>query len=261
LKHALPAHYRGKSQNEMKTAVNNFTLYPAQERQITAHSWGIASETFYGGEDEKTLGIGDLVQFTQTAFHPGYSNTGMRLLRNIELVDIVLQGRAGFQDSTGSVATYPQNTIQVISAGKGMYLSEFNATEQGVLEKLQIGFLPKRLNSNPIQTKALFDLDEHKNAFITVISPHVDASSLSVKQRVAVLLGKFAEGKQIIYDVSGTSTGLFLFVVDGIVTVSDKILHKSDGISVLPAERIAVTFAKESVVVLIELEFEHQENK
>lgn len=244
----------------MTTAVNNFTLFPAQERQITAHSWGIASETFFGGDNEKTLGVGDLVQFTQTSFHPGYSNTGMRLLRNIELVDIVLQGRAGFQDSTGSVATYPQNTIQVISAGKGLYLSEFNATEQGALEKLQIGFLPRRLNTNPIQTKALFDLDVHKNSFVTLISPHVDASSLSVKQHAAVLLGRFGEGRQIIYDVSGTSTGLFLFVVEGIVTVSDKILHKSDGISVSPAERIAVTFAKESVLVLIETEIENQEN-
>ncbi|MEW5798387.1 MAG: pirin family protein [Bacteroidota bacterium] len=245
----------------MKTVINNYTLYPAQERQIAAHSWGIASETFFGGDDEKTLGIGNLVQFTQTAFHPGYSNTGMRLLRNIELVDIVLQGRAGFQDSTGSVATYPQETIQVISAGKGIYLSEFNATEQGVLEKLQIGFLPKKLNTNPIQTKALFDLDEHRNSLVTLISPHVDASSLSIKQHAAVLLGKFDEGKQIIYDVSGTSTGLFLFVVQGIVTVSDKILNKSDGISVSPAERIAVTFAKKSILVLIEIAIEDQENK
>lgn len=244
----------------MKTVVNNFTPYPAQERQITAHSWGIASETFFGGEEEKTLGMGDLVQFTQTAFHPGYSNTGMRLLRNIELVDIVLQGRAGFQDSTGSVATYPQNTIQVISAGKGMYLSEFNATEQGVLEKLQIGFLPRTLNTNPIHTKGLFDLEEHRNSFVTLISPHVDTSSLSIKQHAALLLGKFDEGQQIIYDVSGTSTGLFLFAVEGIVTVGDKILHKSDGLSVHPAERIAVTFAKESVLLLVEIEIENQEN-
>ncbi|MBI2428897.1 MAG: pirin family protein [Ignavibacteriales bacterium] len=245
----------------MKTVINNFTLFPAQERQITAHSWGIASETFFGGDDEKTLGIGNLVQFTQTAFHPGYSNTGMKLLRNIELVDIVLKGRGGFQDSLGAVATYPQNTIQVISAGKGMYLSEFNATEQGVLEKLQIGFLPRSLNSNPIQTKALFDLDEHKNSFVTLISPHVDASSLSVKQHAAVLLGRFDEGQQVIYDISGTKTGLFLFVVDGIVTVSDKILHKSDGLSVYPAERIAVTFAKGSVLLLVEIEIENQENE
>lgn len=241
--------------------MNNFFVYPAQGRQITAHSWGIASETFFDGNDEKTLGFGNLVQFTQTVFHPGYSNTGMKLLRNIELVDIVLKGRAGFQDSTGSVATYPHNTIQVVSAGKGVYLSEFNATEQGTLEKIQIGFLPRTLNSNPIQTKALFDLDEHRNNFVTLISPHVDASSLSVKQHAALLLGRFDEGRQIIYDVSGTTTGLFLFVVDGIVTVSGRILRKSDGISVHPAERLAVTFAKESVLLLVEIEIEQQENE
>jgi redox-sensitive bicupin YhaK (pirin superfamily) len=241
--------------------VNNLIVYRAQERQITAHSWGIASETFFGGNDEKTLGFGNLVQLTQTAFHPGYSNTGMKLLRNIELVDIVMKGRAGFQDSTGSVATYPQNTIQVISAGKGIYLSEFNATEQGVLEKLQIGFLPNRLNTSPIQTKALFDIEENSNSFVTLISPHVDASTLSVKQHIAVLLGKFDEGKQIIYDVSEQQTGLFLFAADGIVTIGDQILHKSDAVAVYPAERIAVTFAQKSVLLLIEIDIDTQENR
>ena len=120
--------------------MNNYILYPAQERQITAQSWGISSETFFGGEEEKHLGFGCIVQLTQRIFHPGYSNTGMKLQRNIELVDIVFKGRAGFQNSTGAVATYPESTVQVISAGKGIYLSEFNATERGVLEKLQIGF-------------------------------------------------------------------------------------------------------------------------
>lgn len=240
--------------------MNNYTLYRAQERHITAHSWGIASETFFGGEEEKYLGVGNLVQLTQTVFHPGYSNTGMKLMRNIETVDIVLKGRAGFQDSTGSVATYPQNTVQVISAGKGMYLSEFNATEQGSLEKLQIGFLPRTLNTLPIQTKALFDLDEHKNSLVTLISPHVDSSSLSVKQQAAVLLGKFDSEQQIIYDVSGGNTGLFVFIVEGIVTIGDQILHKSDGVSIYPAGRIAVTFAQDSVFLLIEIEIDKQEN-
>lgn len=228
-------------------------MYRAQERQITSHSWGITSEIFFGGDDEKTLGFGSLVQCTQMTFHPGYSNTGMRLLRNVELVDIILKGRAGFQDSTGCIATYPQQTIQVISAGKGIYRSEFNATEQGVLEKIQIGFLPRMLNSNPIQTKALFDLEAHLNSFVTLISPHVDPSTLSVKQYVAVLLGKFDEGKQIIYDVSSQQTGLFLFVVEGIVTVGNQILHKSDAASIHPAERIAVTFARPSVLLLTEI--------
>lgn len=241
--------------------MNHIIAYRAQERRITAHSWGVASEIFFGGNDEKTLGFGSLVQLTQLTFYPGYSNTGMRLLRNLELVDIVLKGRAGFQDSTGSVATYPQQTVQVISAGKGIYLSEFNATEQGTLEKLQIGFLPQTLNSNPIQTKALFDLEEHRNSLVILISPHVDPSTLSIKQQAAVLLGKFDEEKQIIYDVGGQQTGLFLFVIEGIATVGDQILYKSDAVSVYPAERIAVTFARPSVLLLTEIHIEEQEKR
>ena len=235
-------------------------VYKAEECQTTVHSWGMVSEMLYSGTDEKFLGFGDLVQLSRVRFHPGYSSTPMTLLRNIEMIDIILSGSAGYQDSAGVNATYPENTLQIVSAGKGMYRSEFNASQDRPLEKIQIGILPGRLNTDPVRTKALFDLDAHRNSLVTLLSPYSDASTLSIRQQAALVIGKFDAGKQIVYDVSGRATGLFLFVVSGIVTVGDFQLHSNDGIGMRSPERIAVTFAEESVLLIMQLEMPIQEN-
>lgn len=242
------------------TLAGEHIVYTAEERQTTVHSWGMVSEMLYSGTDEKYLGFGDLVQFSRMRFHPGFSSTPMTLFRNLEVIDIVLTGSAGYQDGNGVNATYPENTLQIVSAGKGMYRSEYNASHDAPLEKLQIGILPRRLNADPVRTKALFDLDAHRNSLVTLVSPHAEVSALSIRQQAAVVLGKFDAGKQIVYDVSGNSTGLFLFVVSGIVTVGDHRLHQNDGIGMNLPERIAVTFAEESVLLITELEMPIQEN-
>jgi redox-sensitive bicupin YhaK (pirin superfamily) len=235
-------------------------VFKAEERQTTVHSWGLMSEMLYSSADEKYLGFGDLVQFSRIRFYPGYSSTPMILLRNLEVIDIILTGSAGYQDGTGANAAYPENTLQIVSAGKGIYRSEFNPSHDVPLEKLQIGILPNRLNADPVGTKALFDLDAHRNSLVTLVSPHADESALSIRQQAAVLMGKFDAGKQIVYDVSGSSTGLFLFVVSGIVTVGDHQLHQNDSIGIKSSGKIAVTFAEESVLLILELEMPREEN-
>lgn len=234
--------------------MNGMVHYRAEERQTVVHSWGTVSETFHGGDEERYLGFGELVRFSRMVFHTGSSASPMTLLRNIELIDIVVRGSAGYQDGNGANAIFPENTIQIVSAGTGVFRSDYNASRDTTLEKLQIGILPQALNSIPVQTKALFDLDLHRNSFVTLVSPHVDDSSLSVGQHAALLLGKFEAGRQIVYDVSGSRTGLFFFVVNGAVTVGGRVLMNNDALALTSPGRIAVTFAEESVLLLMELE-------
>lgn len=234
------------------------TKYTAAEHRTTVQPWGMVSEMLYGSAEEKYLGFGDLVQLSRMKFFPGMSSTPMTLLRNIEVIDVVLSGIAGYQDSSGVTEMLPDGTLQVVSAGKGIYRSEFNASPDTALEKLQIGILPRRLNAEPVRSKALFDLDTHRNTFISLVSPYAGTTTLSIRQQAAMLIGKFDAGRQIVYD--GSNSGMFLFVVSGIVTAGEHQLHSNDGIGLRMPGKIAVTFAEESVLLLLELDMSTQEN-
>jgi redox-sensitive bicupin YhaK (pirin superfamily) len=228
-----------------------YTLYPSDERLNTSGTWGTSAETFYGSEKEKYLGFGNLVQFTHTTLNADGGNPGMKLHRNMELVDIILKGSVGFQDSFGGTSAFPEKTVQVLSAGKGIYQLEFNAGIREA-EKLQIGFLPNTLNREPFKTKAMFDLEEHQDALVELVSP-TGASSLTVRQQAAVLLGQFAPGKHLGYTLNSSVVGLFVFVASGVASVQNQILRRGDAIGIVNEEQTMIHTAEQSTIVVIEV--------
>jgi redox-sensitive bicupin YhaK (pirin superfamily) len=228
-----------------------FTVYTSEERLNTTGPWGVSAETFFASEKERFLGFGNLVQVTHTTLNADSGNSGMKLHRNMELVDIILKGSVGFQDSFGGTAAFPENTVQVLSAGKGIYQMEFNAGTAEA-EKLQFGFLPDSLNKAPFKTKALFDLKEHSDALVELVSPN-NPSSLTVRQQAAVLLGSFDPGKHIGYTLNNAAVGLFVYIISGVATVNSQVLRRGDAVAVQGEEQIMIHTAERSTLAVIEV--------
>lgn len=228
-----------------------YTIYRDNERLNTAGAWGVSSETFSASEQEKYLGFGNLVQLSRTVLNSSSGSSGMKLHRNMELVDIILSGTVGYQDSFGGSSHFPKNTLQVISAGKGIFQAEFNPGESEA-EKIQIGFLPNSLNKTPIKTKGLFDLSGEKNALVELVSPN-NAGSLTVRQTAAVLLGEFEENKHIGYTLNRETVGLFVHVVSGVVSVNKEILRRADSVGIIQEEQTLFHTAEPSVILVIEV--------
>ena len=227
------------------------SIYRSEERLTNSGTWGASVETFYASEKEKYLRFGNLVQLTHSTLNTDGGSSGMKLHRNLELVNVVLKGSVGFQDSFGGSSTFPENTIQVVSAGKGMYQTEFNAGTVEV-EKLQICFLPNTLNSPPFKTKALFDLRKNMNSLVELVSPN-NSASLTVRQKAAVLLGQFDANRHIGYSLNNMSVGLFVYVVHGVVTVQNEILRRGDSIGIIDEEQTLLHTAGETTIAVIEV--------
>lgn len=227
------------------------TLYRSEERMNITGGWGSCADTFFGSEDEKYLGFGNLVQLTHATLNPEGGNSGMKLHRNMELVDIMISGAVGFQDSFGGTSAFPENTIQAVSAGKGMYQLEFNAGSR-TAEKIQIGFLPSSLNRNPQKSKAIYDLTQHRNSLIELVSPN-NHSSLSVLQQAAIFMGTFDAGKHVGYSVNDRLVGVLIYVLNGTVTVHNQILNRGDSIGIRDEEQIMFHTVDESTILLIEV--------
>lgn len=228
-----------------------YTLYRTEEQMNTAGTWGASADTFFASEQEKYLGFGNLVQLTRSILNADSGSSGMKLHRNMELVDIILSGTVGFQDSFGGSSNFPENTLQVISAGKGIYQAEFNPGSVET-EKIQIGFLPNSLNKSPIKTKGLFDLTSGKNSFVELVSPN-NAQSLTVRQTAAVLLGEFEENRHIGYALNRDTVGLFINVVSGVVSINKEILRRGDSVGIIQEEQTLIHTAEPSVILLIEV--------
>ena len=234
-------------------------FYKTNEQSVRTGDWGAASDVFYGSESQKYLGFGELVQCTRWELAPGASGVGSGLQRNMETVDIILAGSAAFQDSTGTTAHYPAGTMQVVSAGRGIYRTMFEPAGSPATV-LQIGFLPDTLNTRPVTTKGLFDLSQHRNALIELVSPG-NPGSLTVRQRAAVLLGTFDTEQHVSYGVSGPDVGIFLCVVDGGVTIGTDTLRRGDAAGIIREEQVLFHTMGETTVALIEVALPSEEEE
>jgi len=226
-------------------------IYKSSDMLFTGREWGSQTDIFFASDTEKFLRFGDIISLSSLKLSGRNHHEGMKLYRNTEFINIVLQGTVGYQDSFGTVSLFPGNTVQVVSTGKGLYQMEFNPSDS-LLHKIQIGVLPNVINSTPVQTKAVFNLEENINSFVEIVSPDRSSSSLSVRQDIAVLLGKFESDQHVGYSVNNNQIGLFVYVAEGSILVKEETIAAGEAIGITDAADIIFHTQTESILVVIE---------
>lgn len=99
--------------------------------------------------------------------------------KDMEILSLVLQGSIAHKDSAGNTEVLPAGEYQLMSAGRGIYHSEFNASKQDMLRFLQIWLVPDRTGEAPGYQQKSFG----ENTGLTLIlSPDGRDGSLKLKQ-------------------------------------------------------------------------------
>src|SRR6478609_170924 len=91
--------------------------------------------------------------------------------RDMEIITIPLEGALKHNDSEGNASVIRKGEVQIMSAGTGIFHSEFNASEQDPVTLLQIWVLPKKTGIKPRYEQKNFSEVDMKNKIVTVVSP------------------------------------------------------------------------------------------
>ena len=175
---------------------------------------------------------------------------GLHGHENMEIITLVLSGELEHQDSTGVKEILRIGDVQVMSAGKGIMHSEFNHSATSELSLLQIWIEPNQKNVAPQHATTHFPLK--RNVLVPVASGDKRLGSLLIQQDATVSLGKFHSGEKL--DVSlAKHQGLYVFVIEGKVSVADTILEKRDALGVWETETVSLTFLADSFVLVFDV--------
>ncbi|SET40555.1 pirin family protein [Thorsellia anophelis] len=77
------------------------------------------------------------------------SGFGMHPHKNMEILTYILSGSITHEDSMGNQRTLSAGEFQIMSAGTGIYHSEFNASKTDPLHMYQIWVMPNQMNITP----------------------------------------------------------------------------------------------------------------
>ena len=173
--------------------------------------------------------------------------------KNMEVISIPLKGYLRHGDSIKNSEVITPGDIQVMSAGTGIVHSEFNDSGNEQLEFLQIWVFPREENTKPHY--ASYDVrpvTSEKNKLSLIIAPDGSAPA-SINQDAWFSLGNLDAGQVKEYKLHSKNNGVYLFVIDGEVEVSNTILSKRDGAGFWETDGITIEVLKHAKVLLIEV--------
>ncbi|AMR33580.1 hypothetical protein A0256_20195 [Mucilaginibacter sp. PAMC 26640] len=147
---------------------------------------------------------------------------------NMEIISIPLEGALIHKDSMGNASTIYPGEIQVMSAGTGIYHTEYNQHESDPAKFLQIWVYPNQRNVEPRYDQTIIK-PAGDNVLYQILSPSADDEGVWIYQNAWFHMGTFTAGSEFSYELKDTANGVYVFVIDGTLTVNGTELHKRDG--------------------------------
>ncbi len=172
---------------------------------------------------------------------------------NMEIISIPLEGDLEHKDSMGNTAVIKEGDVQVMSAGTGITHSEFNRNKNQEVKFLQIWLFPNKRNVQPRYDQISIRDIEKENAFYQVLSPNADDEGVWIHQNAWFSMAKFDAGQEDCYELNRKENGVYLFVLDGEVTVAGEKLSKRDGMGIWNVDDLTLVSDSNARVLLMEV--------
>ena len=229
-------------------------IHSAETRGYFDHGWLKTYHTFsfasYFQPDRVNFGKLRVLNDDVVAPKEGF---GTHPHDNMEIVSIPLLGALAHKDSEGHEDVIETNDVQVMSAGTGIWHSEYNHSDKKHVNFLQIWVLPDCRGHEPQYNQKSFDPNERKNQFQTVVAPKEYNGSLWLNQDAYFSLADIDTGNSLEYSMHTKENGVYLFVIEGEIFVGDETLSRRDGIGIWEVLSVDVKALSNSKILLIEV--------
>lgn len=230
-------------------------LHKAGSRGGADHGWLKSFHTFsfasYHNPDRVHFGALRVLNDDWVAGGQGF---GEHPHNNMEIISIPLKGELRHQDSMGNRGVIKPGEIQVMSAGTGIYHTEFNNIPDEATEFLQIWVFPNKRDVQPRYDQAKLSYKKHPNQLEQVLSPDRESAGVWIHQNAWFHMGCIAQGNKTTYTVKdGANNGVYVFVLNGSILVDDQALDRRDGYGLWETETFTLEATADAEVLLMEV--------
>ncbi len=232
--------------------MKNTVLHKAESRGEANHGWLHSRHTFSFADyyNPRRMNFGALRVLNDDTVEAG-RGFGTHPHDNMEIISIPLEGDLEHKDSMGNVSVIRYGDIQVMSAGTGIYHSEYNKSKDTRVKFLQIWVFTNRANVTPRYDQITLDPAERHNKFRQVLSPDEKDEGVWIYQDAWFHLGTFDKGMGADYTVKKSDNGVYAFIIKGSVTIDGTVLNERDGFGIWNSDKISVMANSQDAEVLL----------
>ena len=221
--------------------MKNTVLHKAETRGDANHGWLHSRHTFsfanYHNAERMHFGALRVLNDDAVAAGMGF---GTHPHDNMEIISIPLDGDLEHKDSMGNVSVIKHGDIQVMSAGTGIFHSEYNKNKDRDVKFLQIWVFPNQKSVTPRYDQIALNIADRHNKLQQILSPNADDAGVWIYQNAWFHLGKFDKGFSADYSLKANGNGVYAFVLSGDVTINDQPLNSRDGFGIWDVDTLSI---------------------
>ncbi len=229
-------------------------IFRSEDRGFSDLGWLKSRHSFSFGSffNPQLMGFGALRVLNDDIVAPGAGfNTHPH--DNMEIISIPLEGSLEHRDSMGNHGLIPSGEIQAMSAGTGIFHSEYNQSGSSLVKFLQIWIVPNKRNVSPRYAQMKINPERHKNQFGVIISPVPSEETIWIHQNATLSLGNFEADKNVSIPEAKNGIGNFLFVLKGKINLFGSTLHDRDAIGITDSPITEVSLMEQSQLLLLQV--------
>ena len=227
------------------------TLIRSNERYTADHGWLKSNFSFSFAEyhDPANMHFGNLRVLNDDTVQPG-AGFGMHPHRDMEIVTYVIEGALEHKDSMGHTGVIHSGDVQRITAGTGIYHSEYNASDTDPVHFLQVWILPREKGLQPGYAQRSFG--SVRNALIPLVSGTNLEDTLQINQDAVFYAAKMDPDQTIRHQTGNRY--IHLFMIEGNVVLNgDYKLETGDAARITDTEELQLHASSDAHFLLIDM--------
>jgi quercetin 2,3-dioxygenase len=229
------------------------TVRKSPERGHANHGWLDSRHTFSFADyhDPAHMGFRSLRVINEDHVAPG-GGFQTHPHRDMEIFSYVVGGAIEHKDSMGNGRQLQPGQIQLMSAGSGVFHSEFNPSRTEPLHLLQIWIRPHTMGLTPSYTEWHPTPASENESKVLVISPDGREDSATIHQDADIYRIRLKAGESTSHELK-SGRGLWLQLIRGNITAAGIALSPGDAISTETPGLFEITASDNAEALLFDL--------
>ncbi|MDA1192427.1 MAG: pirin family protein [Candidatus Poribacteria bacterium] len=177
---------------------------------------------------------------------------GMHPHRDMEIVTFALEGQLEHKDTTGGNMVIRPGVMQRMTAGRGIYHSEINPSEDTAAHIVQVWLIPERANLAPGYEEKEFPLEDREGRLRLLASRDARDGSMTIHTDVSIYDSTLFEGQSVEHALAD-GRHLWVQVTRGEVVVNGEALVAGDAVAVSDESNVAIAANADSDLIVFDL--------
>ena len=227
-------------------------LRKSEDRGAANHGWLDTRFTFSFADyhDPQHMGFRSLRVINDDRIAPS-GGFGTHPHRDMEIITYMLDGQLEHKDSMGNGRVIQPGEFQYMSAGTGVYHSEFNPSSENAAHLLQIWILPDKRGYEPRYAER--DMKTADSGVLNLVASKSGRDgSFEINQDADLYLARLQSGDTVVHELKPRRHA-WIHVAEGEVNVNGETLKGGDGAAVSEETTLTLNGKGDSQVLMFDM--------